>query len=357
MPTKRSHTTDTSKPSHAGIRKPKKMSHHRVRNPPTIVWTTTLDRQLMEAVENPKYIKRMKNGRETISWIRIGQDLFHGTVKTQVIHQRYYRVLHPTLKIGESWTEEEDVRILELVARYGPSWSQISKCIPGRCDTKIKARYHVLERQKKPIRSHTQGKKEQTICYENESPHCLISEENNNTSLEAKEPPEVADHHTSCCATKTYSEVVTAACAVEPKLHTTHNEFLEILLEAELISGPKYCPSPLLLVDEMCTTTAVGMEEEQEEVTAPQNQTVVSPYCSMVPKPLAHATLQHLYNSNWYDTQTLVQQTNTLPYPLHHLHQNEHPVYHTFTDEQTLSVLCPTLHKEFPFITHFDEFQ
>ncbi len=94
--------------------------------------------------------------------------------------------------------------------------------------------------------------------------------------------------------------------------------------------------------------------KEQKAVTAPQNQTMVFPCCTMVPKPLAHATLQHLYNTNWYDTQVLVQQTNTFSFPSHH--QSEHHLYHTFTDEPTLSVHSPTLQDRFPFTTHFDEF-
>ncbi|KAL5716696.1 Transcription factor myb3r-5 [Ranunculus cassubicifolius] len=74
------------------------------------------------------------------SWKKIAE-FFPDRSEVQCLH-RWQKVLNPELIKGP-WTQEEDDKIIELVARYGPTkWSVIAKSLPGRIGKQCRERWH-----------------------------------------------------------------------------------------------------------------------------------------------------------------------------------------------------------------------
>ncbi|KAM1271679.1 hypothetical protein ACFX2I_032572 [Malus domestica] len=74
------------------------------------------------------------------SWKKIAE-FFPDRSEVQCLH-RWQKVLNPELVKGP-WTQEEDDKIIELVARYGPTkWSLIAKSLPGRIGKQCRERWH-----------------------------------------------------------------------------------------------------------------------------------------------------------------------------------------------------------------------
>ncbi|OAY43543.1 transcription factor MYB3R-3 isoform X2 [Manihot esculenta] len=74
------------------------------------------------------------------SWKKIAE-FFPDRSEVQCLH-RWQKVLNPDLVKGP-WTQEEDDKITELVAKYGPTkWSVISKSLPGRIGKQCRERWH-----------------------------------------------------------------------------------------------------------------------------------------------------------------------------------------------------------------------
>ncbi|KAF6137779.1 hypothetical protein GIB67_040487 [Kingdonia uniflora] len=93
-------------------------------------WTLQEDETLRNAVE-------AFNGK---SWKKIAE-FFPDRSEVQCLH-RWQKVLNPELIKGP-WTQEEDDKIVELVAKYGPTkWSIISKSLPGRIGKQCRERWH-----------------------------------------------------------------------------------------------------------------------------------------------------------------------------------------------------------------------
>ncbi|KAJ0962392.1 hypothetical protein J5N97_030220 [Dioscorea zingiberensis] len=93
-------------------------------------WTPQEDETLRNAVEAYK-------GR---SWKKIAE-FFPDRSEVQCLH-RWQKVLNPELIKGP-WTQEEDSKIIELVAKYGPTkWSVIAKSLPGRIGKQCRERWH-----------------------------------------------------------------------------------------------------------------------------------------------------------------------------------------------------------------------
>lgn len=73
-------------------------------------------------------------------WKKIAA-FFPDRSEVQCLH-RWQKVLNPELVKGP-WTQEEDDKIVELVARYGPTkWSVIAKSLPGRIGKQCRERWH-----------------------------------------------------------------------------------------------------------------------------------------------------------------------------------------------------------------------
>ncbi|KAF5737167.1 hypothetical protein HS088_TW13G00045 [Tripterygium wilfordii] len=74
------------------------------------------------------------------SWKKIAE-FFPDRSEVQCLH-RWQKVLNPDLIKGP-WTQEEDDKITELVAKYGPTkWSVIAKSLPGRIGKQCRERWH-----------------------------------------------------------------------------------------------------------------------------------------------------------------------------------------------------------------------
>ncbi|KAK5656428.1 hypothetical protein OQA88_4809 [Cercophora sp. LCS_1] len=90
---------------------------------PRQVWTPDEDRILSSAVarETPR------NG--TISWHKVAAYL-PGRNNKDCRKRWYYSVSH-TIKKG-SWDKEEDEKLIEAVAKYGPRWSRVAAVVGSR---------------------------------------------------------------------------------------------------------------------------------------------------------------------------------------------------------------------------------
>ncbi|KAF2303147.1 hypothetical protein GH714_014149 [Hevea brasiliensis] len=74
------------------------------------------------------------------SWKKIAE-FFPDRSEVQCLH-RWQKVLNPDLVKGP-WTQEEDDKIIDLVAKYGPTkWSVIAKSLPGRIGKQCRERWH-----------------------------------------------------------------------------------------------------------------------------------------------------------------------------------------------------------------------
>ncbi|KAJ8421361.1 hypothetical protein Cgig2_033210 [Carnegiea gigantea] len=93
-------------------------------------WTPEEDETLRNAVATFK-------GK---SWKKIAE-FFPDRSEVQCLH-RWQKVLNPELVKGP-WTQQEDEKIIELVAKYGPTkWSVIAKSLPGRIGKQCRERWH-----------------------------------------------------------------------------------------------------------------------------------------------------------------------------------------------------------------------
>ncbi|XP_068668527.1 transcription factor MYB3R-3-like [Aristolochia californica] len=93
-------------------------------------WTPQEDETLRNAVEAFK-------GK---CWKKIAE-FFPDRSEVQCLH-RWQKVLNPELIKGP-WTPQEDDKIIELVAKYGPTkWSVIAKSLSGRIGKQCRERWH-----------------------------------------------------------------------------------------------------------------------------------------------------------------------------------------------------------------------
>lgn len=96
----------------------------------TCGWTPAEDDAL-------RYAVKVHNGK---NWKKIAEFLPQKT-EVQCLH-RWQKVIKPDLIKGP-WSKEEDQKIVELVAKYGPTkWSLISKSLPGRIGKQCRERWH-----------------------------------------------------------------------------------------------------------------------------------------------------------------------------------------------------------------------
>lgn len=73
------------------------------------------------------------------SWSKISKLL--GTRNGKQIRDRFINVLDPEIKKGK-FTEEEDLALVQLFRSLGPKWATISKFFPNRTADMIKNRFH-----------------------------------------------------------------------------------------------------------------------------------------------------------------------------------------------------------------------
>jgi hypothetical protein len=92
-------------------------------------WTAHEDRLLTEAVHHYG---------ENDNWKAIAVTVPGRTNKA--CRKRWLHSLSPSVK-KTAWTPDEDQRLLQLYAGYGPKWSAIARQIPGRTDDACSKRY------------------------------------------------------------------------------------------------------------------------------------------------------------------------------------------------------------------------
>ncbi|XP_073289315.1 transcription factor MYB3R-5-like [Primulina huaijiensis] len=90
--------------------------------------------------EEDDTLKRAVTAFRGKCWKKIAE-FFPNRSEVQCLH-RWQKVLNPELVKGP-WTQEEDEKITELVAKYGPTkWSVIAKSLPGRIGKQCRERWH-----------------------------------------------------------------------------------------------------------------------------------------------------------------------------------------------------------------------
>jgi hypothetical protein len=73
------------------------------------------------------------------SWSKISKIL--GTRNGKQIRDRFINVLDPEIRKGK-FAEEEDKKLIALFKQYGPKWATIAKYYPNRTADMIKNRFH-----------------------------------------------------------------------------------------------------------------------------------------------------------------------------------------------------------------------
>lgn len=99
-------------------------------------WTQVEDNRLLAGI--------LKFGED--NWAQISKFVGNGRTRPQCA-QRFFRALDPKIS-KETWSDEEDKRLLELIKEYGEKkWTQIGDILGNRTDVQCRYRYKQLQRK------------------------------------------------------------------------------------------------------------------------------------------------------------------------------------------------------------------
>lgn len=93
------------------------------------------DQQLMAQVER----------FGTNEWTSIAAHMPNRT--SRQCRERWQNYLNPSLHIN-TWTSDEDARLIEIVESRGPRWKAVATLFPGRTTNHVKNRYQLLRRSR-----------------------------------------------------------------------------------------------------------------------------------------------------------------------------------------------------------------
>lgn len=95
-------------------------------------WTKEEDERLRE------FIKECGARKWAIAAQRVGT----GRNPNQC-RERWHNQLRPGIRPTDSWSEEEDIKLLSLYAAYPQKWARIAERMPGRSANQVKNRYKI----------------------------------------------------------------------------------------------------------------------------------------------------------------------------------------------------------------------
>ena len=94
----------------------------------------------MEIKEPNKPNNKEINNVSNVNWNKIAEKLENKTARQ--CQTRWQNILDPN-RIKGPWTKEEDLKLIELVKKYGPEkWSNISTYLPGRLGKQCRERWY-----------------------------------------------------------------------------------------------------------------------------------------------------------------------------------------------------------------------
>ena len=118
-------------------------------------WTVAEDNRLLAGI--------YKHGMD--NWATISKFVGNGRTRPQC-SQRWYRALDPKIS-KETWSEEEDKKLLSLIKEYGDKkWTQIALLMGNRTD--VQCRYRNKQLQRKTIGSTISDRQSGSLLFSNQ---------------------------------------------------------------------------------------------------------------------------------------------------------------------------------------------
>jgi hypothetical protein len=108
-------------------------------------WATPIIRRKFSPEEDRK-LEMLVAEHGAQNWIKVASLMKNRDVRQ--CRERWTHFLAPEIAKGE-WTKEEDSLLEAKVLEHGNKWKMFESFFPGRIDTSIKNRYHLMLRHKR----------------------------------------------------------------------------------------------------------------------------------------------------------------------------------------------------------------
>jgi hypothetical protein len=90
-------------------------------------------------------LRRLVSSFGDNNWGFVAQQMTAGFTSRQC-RERWHNYLDPYLD-HESWSDDDDRRLLDEFARVGPRWAAIAGCFAGRSGNSVRNRFFLLQRK------------------------------------------------------------------------------------------------------------------------------------------------------------------------------------------------------------------